>query len=119
MDVPAGQLPPDTGPYWAKRWGAIAVDPTLGKFGGVEGFSSRGKAERAAVKECKKNGGKKCGPYSYYNQCGALAWGDNFLVRSSGPLYDNTVAEAVKQCGAKSENCKPYYAGCSYAEQVR
>jgi Domain of unknown function (DUF4189) len=114
-----GQQPPDTGPLWVKRWGAIAVDDVLGKFGGVDGFSSKGKAERAAVRQCKKNGGKSCAAYSYYNQCGALAWGDNFLVRSSGPLKDNTIAKAVEQCSAKSQNCKPYYAGCSYPERVR
>ncbi len=114
-----GGYPRDPGPQWAKRWGAIAVDIDLARFGGAQGFPSKAKAQRAATKECKKNGGKRCGVYSYYNQCGALAWGDSYVYRSRGPIQEDVIADAVSKCSTKTTNCKSYYAGCSYPEQVR
>lgn len=38
--------PPDPGPQWATRWGAIAVDGDKGSFGGVEGQRSKGAAKK-------------------------------------------------------------------------
>ena len=39
--IPNDNAPaPDPGPQWERRWGAIAVDETVGRFGGAEGYSS-------------------------------------------------------------------------------
>jgi hypothetical protein len=119
-DVAPGQPQPDPGPLWVSRWGAIAVDGDAGKFGGKDGLQSKRKAERAAVRECQKFGGKKCKVVvSYRNQCGAMAWGDNMSSSASGPNLDYTMERVVADCNTKTQNCKPYYAGCSYPERVR
>jgi hypothetical protein len=119
-EVPAGDPPPDPGPQWATRWGAIAVDGQVGRFGGVEGMSSEGRARRSAIKLCRKNGGKKCDVIAtYYNQCGAMAWGDNRAASYSGPEREKTINLAVAECSTLTPNCKPYYAGCSYPQRIR
>jgi hypothetical protein len=112
--------PADSGPQWSKRWGAIAVDNLVGKFGGMDGFGSKRSAQKAAIAECKKNGGRKCKVFlAYYNQCGVLAAGDSFSATFRGPEINATAQRAIELCSARTSNCKPYYAGCSYPERVR
>jgi hypothetical protein len=107
-------------PQWATRWGAIAYDSKAGRFGGKEGLDSKRKAEKAAIKECKKNGGSACKIVtSYYNQCGAIAWGSNLLTASRGPDRDVTIQQAVESCNNNSNNCQAYYAGCSLPLKIR
>jgi Domain of unknown function (DUF4189) len=122
VEVTASQpcLDINTGPKWEKRWGAIAVDSVLGKFGGSEGHSSKGDAQKAAVGLCKANGGSKdCKvTIAYYNQCGALAWGDRYIASSNGPDLDKTIESAVATCSQGAPDCQAYYAGCSYAEEA-
>lgn len=70
------------GPLWATRWGAIATDNKLGHFGGIEHATSESHAKKLAIAECKKFGGKDCKiRITYFNQCGALAWGEIGLLR--------------------------------------
>jgi Domain of unknown function (DUF4189) len=108
------------GPEWATRWGAIAYDGKAGHFGGKEGLESKRRAEKAAIKECKKNGGSACKVItSYYNQCGAMAWGNNFMAASRGPDRDVTIQQAVASCNNNSGNCQAYYAGCSLPAKIR
>jgi hypothetical protein len=109
------------GPLFQKRWGAIAVDGPAGKFGGVDGQTSKGAAEKGAKRECLANGGgKTCRiVISYVNQCGVMAWGDSQFTSASGPDINETADRAVRQCSQKTNNCKPYYAGCSYAQRIR
>lgn len=60
-------------PVWETRWGAIAVDFAMGKFGVGR---TKDEAENMALDECKKEGGSGCEiDLTYYNQCGAIAWG--------------------------------------------
>lgn len=89
--------PPNQGPQWATRWGAIAVDGDKGAFGGVEGQRSKGAAKRSAISECRKDGGKRCKVLaSYYNQCGAMAWGDKQVSTYSGPDRQKTIDSAIQ-----------------------
>jgi Domain of unknown function (DUF4189) len=108
------------GPQWSSRWGAIALDPAAGHFGGREGLNSKRKAEKAAIKECKKNGGISCKIVATYsNQCGAMAWGNNFSVSWRGPDRDETIKNAVEACSKQAGSCEPYYAGCSFPVKIR
>lgn len=114
--------PPNTGPQWAKRWGAIAIDDQVSRFGGAEGYSSARCAEKAAIAICKKNGGTKSCKVSggaYYNQCGALAWGDTLARISTAGTIEEAQKYAVQGCSQRTANCKIYYSGCSYPERVR
>jgi Domain of unknown function (DUF4189) len=120
MDGGNSQPQANLGPEWATRWGAIAHDGEAGRFGGAEGLSSKRKAEKAAIKECKKNGGRVCKvKISYYNQCGAMAWGNGFLTSARGPQQNAVIQDAVDTCNKKGGSCQPYYSGCSYPERVR
>jgi Domain of unknown function (DUF4189) len=120
MQQASSEVLRDPGPQWVTRWGAIAVDGEAGKFGGVDGLVNKRKAKKAAIKECRKNGGKNCKLLSsYYNQCGVMAWGDNRYTGYTGPNLEQTIDLAVTACNKETTNCKPYYAGCSYPKRVR
>jgi hypothetical protein len=114
--------PAPSGPVWATRWGAVAVDAQLSRFGGSEGHKSERGAIKAAIKQCQANGGGKSCKVTgggWYNQCGALAWGDQvFRVVSAGTSEEAT-QYALSGCGQSTKNCKIYYSGCSHAERVR
>lgn len=114
----ANQSPPDPGPQWQSRWGAIAT--TNGAFGVANGMSSKRKASKAALADCKRNGGSKCKvSMVFYNQCGALAWGDTGNTTFNSPHLEDAERSAVEGCGEHSANCKLYYSACSYPVQVR
>lgn len=107
--------PPNPGPRWEFRWGAIAIDSQKGRFGGADGYRDPRKASRAAVKTCRKNGGGKCKiAIEYYNQCGALVWGDTGVTTSQGPIVDEVVNRTLHACSQQTSNCQVAYAGCSY-----
>jgi hypothetical protein len=107
--------PPDPGPRWKFRWGAIVVDGKKGIFGGADGFERPDHAQKAAVKDCRKHGGKDCKLLiEYYNQCGALVWGDNKYAGYTGPEPDSVGKRAVESCNKETSNCRIYYMGCSY-----
>lgn len=107
--------PPDPGPRWKFRWGAIVVDGEKGKFGGADGFESPSQAQKAAVKICRNHGGKRCElVIEYYNQCGALVWGEDRYSGHSGPVPDEVSKRALDLCAQETSNCQIYYMGCSY-----
>jgi Domain of unknown function (DUF4189) len=112
--------PADPGPSWETRWGAIAAGG--GGFGAQDGMSSKRRAHRAAMHACKESGGgKSCKVlFSYYNQCGAIAWGDNAKAGWAGaPELDQSKNNALKECSSRTTNCKLFHSGCSYPQQVR
>jgi Domain of unknown function (DUF4189) len=109
-----------TGPLFETRWGAIAFDNVHGKYAGVDNQTSKSRAEKAARRLCKANGGAECKVLiAYHDQCGVMASGDSYTTTQSGPDVNEAADQAVYRCSLKSANCKPYYAGCSPPEQVR
>ena len=107
--------PPNPGPRWQFRWGAIAVDPQRGKFAGIDAQLTPGKAKKQALKLCRKNGGKRCAVLiEYHNQCGALAAGDANHVGYYGPVTEEVEKRAMAACAELTSNCQIYYTGCSY-----
>ena len=112
------QNPPDPGPGWATRWGAIAV--TDGAFGTSSGQRSKRAAKKLAMQECKAKGGSKCAvKMFFYNQCAALAWGDARYVAYRTSHLDEAETNAVEDCNRQTANCKIFYSSCSYAERIR
>ncbi len=106
-------------PQWSSRWGAIAT-ASGGILGVANDAGSRAKAEKAALKQCKAKGGQGCLiDLSFGNQCGALAWGDNYSYAFSSPDLAIAEAESVKSCSMKAEGCRVFYSACSYAEKIR
>jgi hypothetical protein len=113
---------PDTGPQWSKRWGAVAVESGAdgNGFGTASSMTSRRKAEKAATAQCKKTGsGSKCTVVSYYNQCGAVAWGDTYYSFARAGSEDIASRLAADECSTKSINCRVLYAACSYPKRIR
>lgn len=113
----------DSGPSWATRWGAIAIDDGSNggsKMGRAEAFSSKGKAERAALADCRSKGGHKCTlEHTYHDQCVAVAWGDTLVSTASAEDSERASQLAVEKCGKSTTNCGIYYTGCSYPERVQ
>lgn len=73
------------------------------------GATSKRSAYKAAVAACKGNGGRKCKVLlGYYNQCGAIAWGNSRLESFSAAQQQEAMDGAMKYCQAKTENCQIY-----------
>jgi len=117
--IPQGQAATqDPGPQWSKRWGVVAIAD--GAFGVSEAQKSKRVAEKAALSQCKSNGGRNCSVMSaYYNQCVALAWGPRGNITASAAQMAEAEKIALQRCNADKGECKLFYSGCSYAERTR
>jgi hypothetical protein len=114
----ASGQPPDPGPQWSTRWGAIAT--ATGTFGTANNLSSKRKAQKEAMKRCKAQGGKDCSVLlSFYNQCGALVGGDTRTLAYGDAELAKAESGAMANCSAATQNCKLYYSACSYPERIR
>jgi hypothetical protein len=108
---------------WADRWGAIAIDDTVaeGGIGTVVGMPSKRKAEKAALAECRASGGGAgCKiNLSYYNQCGVIAWGQNYATAMGASTIEEASEAAKQKCDEHTKDCQIYYAECSMAERIQ
>lgn len=109
-------------PRWATRWGALALDVTSAggsKLGRVEGLSSKRKAEKAAIADCRARGGQNCVlAHAYYDQCVAVAWGDAKPTIVSAVNSQVASRMALEKCNSSDANCDMYYTACSYPERA-
>ena len=74
---------------------------------------SKGDAIKVAIQKCQaNNGSSECKKtlYSFYNQCGVVAWGDTGYIRSSGPDLDEVSQRALRNCSKSVANCRIVYA---------
>lgn len=107
-------------PAWETRWGAIAVDFAMGKFGVGNARRTKDEAEKLALDECKKEGGARCEiDLTYYNQCGAIAWGASSAITFRAETKEIASAHAIEACSEKTADCKIYYANCSLPARVK
>lgn len=111
----AQQQPQAPSGRWETRWGAIATDNVAGAFAGVVNFSSKQVAQKAAVTQCKVNGGgENCKTLlTYYNQCSAIAAGDTAHTAQGAETIKVASELALQKCSNKTANCKIYYSDCS------
>jgi hypothetical protein len=117
--VPGSTVAPNPGPAWSTRWGAIAT-ANGGIVGVAEHSSSRKKAEKAAMKQCKAKRGRDCSiSLSFGNQCGALAWGDTALYSTASGERASAETLALQKCSEHTQSCKVFYSACSYPERIR
>ena len=118
--LPPTSPPPSLGPQWETRWGAIVSGG--GGFGASVNMPSKRKAEKIALKQCKDSGGRNLCTVktAYYNQCAAIAWGENSEYAVATALTaDISQMNAVKGCSDLGVNCKIFYSGCSYPVRIR
>ena len=112
--------PQQTQGRWETRWGAIAIDETVGTFGAVKNFASKRLATKAAVAACKANAGMRCeARLSYYNQCAVIAWGDTGYATQGAETVKIASDLGLEACNKFSRNCKIYYADCSPAVWIQ
>lgn len=117
--APAGNSasPPEPGPRWATQWGSIAAGK--GGYGKALGSSRKSKAKREALRECKASGGRKCEVLLiFYNQCGALAWGNTGNATFRAPNAADAEAGALTECAKHTTDCRIFFSGCSYPRLV-
>ena len=108
-------------PQWATRWGAIAIGGG-GGFGAAADMTSKRKAEKQAVNQCKATAADKkakCTVLAYYNQCAVYVWGSS----SGGDIVSDVniskaSSVAMEICSKKASDCKIYYSNCSYAQRI-
>lgn len=113
-------VPAASGSQWVSRWGAIATDEPNGVLGAAINMSSKKKAEKAALADCKAKGGSKCKLETWYsNGCAALVVGDKLYNVGSAATEDEAVKSGMNTCAAATTNCHVYYSDCSPPEQVR
>lgn len=122
-ELPSEDYVVPSGPAWETRWGAIAVDPkaSTGGIGLASDMKSRGAAEKAAMKMCRGNGGgKTCRIELYYdNQCGVMAWGDDYYTTANAEGLEDASQLALSACAEHTQHCKVFYANCSYPVRTR
>lgn len=106
-------------PGWETRWGAIATAD--GAFGVANGMTSKRRAEKQALSDCKaRSNGKPCKlKPAFYDQCAALAWGDDMNIMFRSPDLQDAEASAVQVCNQHTNNCKVYYSACSYPQRTQ
>lgn len=104
---------------WHSRWGAFALDESAG-LGTASGERSKPSAERAALAECRRKGGRRCAVLlTFADQCGALVAADKGSSVAVSPTADAATELALSICrrGGLS-GCRPYHAQCSPAQWV-
>jgi Domain of unknown function (DUF4189) len=109
---------------WVDRWGAIAIGSTAngGGVGVSTGMLTKRQAEKAAVSQCKANGGgAECKDYvlRYRNQCAVIAWGDNSYMMQGAETIQVASKIALDKCSLKTTNCKIWYSDCSLSVWVQ
>ncbi|MCC4626374.1 DUF4189 domain-containing protein [Xanthomonas campestris pv. nigromaculans] len=109
---------------WIKTWGAVAVDGE-GAVGVDYGKLSKREAQKGAIANCVKAGGKECRDWAtYHNQCAAVAEPYKDGISVAGKLQfvgnaelEEAKAEAEKKCTAANNNsCRVMYSNCT--EQI-
>ena len=118
--TPTPSVPQYSQVRWADRWGAIAIDNTNSGVGAVTGMSSRRKAEKSAMKQCRAKGGGGCRVEVVYdNQCGAIAWGESYYVASNSSTIPEASERALRECSRHTSDCRIYYSDCSLPVRIR
>jgi len=107
---------------WENRWGAIAFDGGKGVLGAVTGARSKKLANKAAIAQCRANGGGdncKKSPFSYTNQCAAIAWGQTSYRGGGRSTIEEAKKDALLACTSATTKCEIVYAACSLPERVQ
>ncbi|MDH0562668.1 MULTISPECIES: DUF4189 domain-containing protein [Acinetobacter] len=106
-------------PVWADRWGAIASDGN-GTYGFVTDMRSKRRAEKAAIEDCKKDGGGACSVrLAFFNQCAVVMAGSKAAATASAATKEEAVELGKKTCRENGDNaCSVYWSGCSTAVRV-
>lgn len=107
-------------PIWKDSWGAIVLDAKGGAKGVATDKGSKDEAIHDAMTECQATGAKNCKvELTYYNQCAAVAWGDQSFGIANNPSIEGASTAANAACERGSTGCRTVYTACSTARRVR
>lgn len=97
------------------------MDEQNGISGIVAELSSKRKAIKAAISECKLRGGENCEIVATYkNQCLVVVSSGNKSQIVNAATIERATEIATHDCEADgSTDCHLYYSGCSVAKRVR
>lgn len=118
-DESAESPPPETGPEWETRWGAIAI----GKegLGSAVDMSSEKQAKKIALSKCKASDTSdpsSCKLFTYHNQCAVIAWGQSGYVIQAGVDLQTASSIGMKKCSSKHQDCEIFYSNCTYPRRL-
>lgn len=107
--------------HWESRWGSIATDEVHGVLGIAQNMTSKRKAERGALADCKNKGGTQCElKNTYANACGAMVMGKTGFNVGSASTKELAIQSGMKICEDSGDSdCHVYYAACSPPAVVR
>ncbi|MCP2277603.1 DUF4189 domain-containing protein [Nocardia amikacinitolerans] len=87
------------------KWGAIAYSPSTGATGGARNYSTKARAERAAVDTCDKSDCRVM--LNFVNKCGAVARAsDNSWSWGRGPTRADATANAIGAATGRNPQIK-------------
>lgn len=105
---------------WLDRWGAIATDGANGSLGAATNMSSLGKAEQAAMIDCRSKGGTKCKvDVSYGNGCAALVAGSTGYAVHNAATLNEAIRLATTTCSSGDADCHVVYSACSMPVRIQ
>jgi hypothetical protein len=94
--------------------GAIAVDDEVGEtepgYGFSTGHSSRERAERAALRQCREAGNRRCEVKVWFESCGAYAASRRYFGVGWGANLQTATNMALQKCGRPQ--CKVKVSKC-------
>jgi hypothetical protein len=105
---------------YSNRWGAVVIDANTGQAGMSANKHSKSEAVDAAMADCQIHGSPNCRVRNtYFNECVAIAWGNNSNSVSSAETIELAEANSMKSCTSKGVKCEIVYKECSLAERVK
>lgn len=107
---------PERETVWYSRWGAVATDKENGAFGASDSIADKRRAEKKALKQCRKNNGTSCEVRLLYaDGCAAVVHGKEWSYFQSHKYRDTAIETALNRCRQKDSECEITYVACSQA----
>lgn len=117
------QKSPQTQPMpfqWESQWGAIATDVKHKTGGASLDQPTQDRAIKAAIIDCRNNGGSTCKiELSYGNGCAVMVGGDTGHNAKAGRTINEATALAMRVCNASDTRCQVAYSACSLPTRIR
>lgn len=114
---------------WVDNWYSYAVCTETGTIGLGHTFDTRDEARRAALGNCRSNGGTKCvTAFVESNRCFSItnALGDDPILTVGGNYSHADTLQQAEDMGIGAcmraypgKKCVVYYSMCNYRERVR
>lgn len=115
-----GNAPAPLPAIWADSWGSIVLDAKGGAKGISTNQANMNDAIQSAMAKCRATGAANCKvELTYYNQCAAVAWGDQTFGIASNPTIEGASHAAVASCSESGTGCRTVYTACSQARRVQ